>query len=102
MEVNINSIYALVLDSVVSSKLEDELFIIPVLAEIGKVDDNFFILNESGSIIWELLDGQRRLQDVVDELSQEFDSPAEEIAEDVICLVEELLRKRLVVEVSRG
>ena len=102
MEVNINSIYALVSDSVVSSKLEDELFIIPVLAEIGKVDDNFFILNESGSIIWELLDGQRRLQDVVDELSQEFDSPAEEIAEDVISLVKELLRKKLVVEVSMG
>jgi hypothetical protein len=57
-------------------------------------------MNETGRAIWEKLDGKRSLKDVVEKLSAEFEAPEGEIKKDVIGLVEELLKRRMVVAVS--
>jgi len=59
-----------------------------------------FTLNETGRAIWERLDGKKSLKDVVADLSQEFDAKKGEIEMDVIGLVEELVKRKMVVEVK--
>lgn len=100
IKVSIDAIYA-PSEDVVARKIEDELIIVPLAAGIGDMEDELFTLNETGVIIWERLDGQKSLKDVVKEISQEFDAPAEKIANDIKGFVEELLRRGMLVEVSR-
>lgn len=85
-------------DDVVAREIEGELIIVPLVAGIGDLEDELFTLNEIGKVIWGRLDGQRTLKALVDELSAEFDSPAEEIERDVLGFVEELLKRRMLVE----
>ena len=87
-------------DDVVAREIEGEIIIVPLASGIGDADDELFTLNETGKAIWQLLDGKRTLQDVSRELSAEFEFPAGEIERDVLGLVEELLKRRMLVEVS--
>ena len=86
-------------DDVVARKIEGELIIVPLVAGIGDIEDELYTLNEIGKTVWDKLDGKRSLKNVVKELSAEFDAPAKEIERDVIGLVEELLKRRMVTEV---
>ena len=83
---------------VVAREIEGELIIVPLVAGIGDVDDELFTLNETGRAIWKRLDGKRNLTDVVEELSAEFRAPAGEIEKNVMGFVEELLKRRMLVE----
>jgi len=87
-------------EEIVAREIEGELIIVPLVSGIGDMEDELFTLNETGRAIWDRLDGQRRLKDVVDELVQEFDADEGEIEEDVIGLLEELLKRKMVVEVK--
>lgn len=87
-------------DDVVAREIEGEIIIVPLASGIGDADDELFTLNETAKAIWQLLDGKRTLQDVSRELSAEFEFPAGEIERDVLGLVEELLKRRMLVEVS--
>ena len=100
-EVNIDTTYALS-DNIVAREIEGELIVIPIVAGIGDIDDDLFTLNEIGKAIWEKLDGERSLKVVVEELSAEFEAQPGEIKEDVIGLVGELLKRRIVVEASNS
>jgi hypothetical protein len=55
-------------------------------------------MNETGKAIWDKLDGKRSLEKFVEKLSEEFEVPAGEIEKDVIGIVEELLKRRMLVE----
>jgi len=99
MEINLQSVY-IPSDEIVARVIEDELIIVPLAAGIGDMEDELYSLNESGREIWSRLDGQRSLADIARELSEEFDAPVEEIETDVRGLVEELLKRRILVEVS--
>lgn len=87
-------------EDVVAREIEGELIIIPLVAGIGDMEDELFTLNESGKAIWKLLDGSRSLADVAVELSREYELPAADIERDVLGLVEELMRRRMVREIT--
>ena len=57
-------------------------------------------LNPVGSRVWELIDGQRGVDDIVGAIVQEFDVSLEAAARDVGDFVRELLAKSLVTRVS--
>lgn len=88
-------------EDVVSREIEGELIIVPLVAGIGDMEDELYTLNDTGKAIWEKLDGKRSLKEVAEELKAEFEAPAVEIEKDVIGLVEELLKRRIIVEVSK-
>ncbi|MFC1979903.1 PqqD family protein [Chloroflexota bacterium] len=96
---NLDAIYAPSQD-VVCRELKRELIIVPLVSGIGDMEDELFTLNESGRAIWGRLDGKRSLKDVIEELSAEFEVPTAQLQRDLIELVEELLRRRMVIEVS--
>jgi hypothetical protein len=87
-------------EDIVAREIEGELIIIPLVSGIGNIEDELFTMNETGRAIWEKLDGKRSLKDVVEKLSAEFEAPEGQIKKDVIGLVEELLKRKMVVEVK--
>ena len=98
-KVDPNAIYA-PSEDIVAREIEGELIIVPLVSGIGDMEDELFTLNETGRAIWEKLDGKKSLKDVAEELSAEFEASSGEIETDVIGLAEELLKRRMLVEVS--
>ncbi len=88
-------------ENIVARRIEGDIVIVPLTSGIGDAEDELYTLNETGKAIWQLLDGKRTLQEVADALSLRFDGPTAEIERDVIGLAEELLKRRILVEVSR-
>ena len=87
-------------DDIVVREIEGDLIIVPLVSGIGDMEDDLFTLNETGRAIWNKLNGKNSLKDVVSELSLEFEDPQTDMGEDVIGFVEELLKRRIIVEVS--
>ena len=87
-------------EDVVAREIEGEIIIVPLVSGIGDEDDELFSLNETGKAIWRLLDGKRTLRCVLRELGNEFTLPGGEIERDVLGFAEELLKRRMLVEIS--
>jgi hypothetical protein len=85
-------------EDVVARDIEGELIIVPLTAGIGDTEDALFTLNEAGRAIWDRLDGTRTLHQVALELAGEYDAPPAQIEADVAGLVEELAKRKMVVE----
>ena len=85
-------------DDVVARKIEGEIIIVPLVGGIGDMEDELFALNETGKAVWKKLDGKKKLIDLVGELQEEFEAPEGQIKQDVIGLVEELLKRKILVE----
>jgi len=64
-----------------------------VLPATGKVHT----LNEVGTRFWELVDGQRTLEQIAAALADEFDAPSERVEADCRAFVEELSARGLLV-----
>ena len=95
--VDLNSVYAHSED-VVAREIEGELVIVPLVSGIGDIEDELFTLNETGKAIWRKLDGKKTLEAIVEDLSKDYEGDEGEIAADVKGLVEELLKRKMVVE----
>jgi Coenzyme PQQ synthesis protein D (PqqD) len=88
-------------EDLVCREIEGELIIVPLVAGMGDMEDELFTLNETGRAIWAKLDGKKSLKAVAEELSAEYEAPPGEIKKDVIGLAEELLKRKMIVEVSK-
>lgn len=95
--VNVDSAYILSED-VVARNIEGEIIIVPLTSEIGNTEDEIYTLNQTGRAIWEKLDGKKRLLEVIETLKTEFEAAPGEIETDVMGLMGELLKRRIVVE----
>ena len=84
-------------EDVVAREIEGELIIVPLFSGIGDMEDELYTLNETGKAIWDRLDGEKSLKDVVKELSVEFKATAAEIERDVVGLVDELYTRKMIV-----
>ena len=61
---------------------------------------HYYSLNESGRRIWELLDGNNSVPDVVRVICEEFDVEQKAAVKDVNTLLDELLKEGLASTVS--
>jgi hypothetical protein len=82
---------------VVARKIEGETIIIPIVAGIGDLEDDLYTLNETGQAVWEKLDGRKTLQSLIAELSAEYQTPEDTIREDVLGIIGELARRKIIV-----
>jgi len=98
-KISLDGVYA-ISEDVVAREIEGEILIVPLVAGVGDIEDELFTLNGTGKVIWEWIDGRRKLQDVVKELSAGFEVSGEELKEDVTGFMEELLKRGIIVEVS--
>ena len=99
MTIRMDGVYA-PSDDVVAREIAGELIIVPLVAGIGDMEDELYTLNETGRAIWARLDGRATLSGIIADLTLEFDAPPSEIEHDVLGMVEELVRRRMLVEVS--
>jgi Coenzyme PQQ synthesis protein D (PqqD) len=99
MTIKSDAVYT-VSEDVVARKIEGEIIIVPLVAGIGDLEDELFTLNATGKAIWDRLDGRRRLSDIIAELTAEYQAPPKEIETDVLGLVAELVRRRMLVAVG--
>lgn len=83
-------------DDIVSREIEGELIIVPIASGIGDNEDELYTLNETGRSIWERIDGKRSLKNIADDLSIEYAAPLDIITRDVLGLVGELNRRKIV------
>jgi len=86
-------------EDIVARSIEGEIIIVPLVAGIGDLEDELYTLNETGKAVWDRLDGKKKLKEVLAELSAEFDAPAGEIEKDLMGLVGELVRRKIVAEI---
>ena len=98
MSISVDDVYR-PSDDVVAREIEGEIIIVPLVAGIGDMEDELFTLNDTGKAIWDKLDGQRSLADVVAELTPEFAAEDGAIERDVLGLVGELVERRMLVAV---
>ena len=96
MEITLDATYV-PSENIVARLIEDELIIVPLVAGIGDMDDELYTLNETGKAIWSRLDGKKSLQAVAEELAMKFAAPPGEIEKDVLGLMTELARRKMVV-----
>jgi hypothetical protein len=84
-------------EDVVAREIEGELIIVPLASGIGDMEDELYTLNETGKAIWGRLDGARSLRQIADGLAAEYNAPAADIERDVLGLVTELTKRKMVV-----
>jgi len=87
-------------EDVVARQIQEEFVIIPITAGVGDLEDEIFSLNDSAKAVWGQMDGRRSLKQVASELAEEFEGNSQEIEEDVLGIAEELLKRKMLVEVK--
>ena len=80
-------------EDIIAREIEGDIIIVPLVAGIGDADDELYTLNETGQAIWQMLDGQRTLGDVVEALKQEFEGDAAALESDVLGFAAEMTRR---------
>ena len=63
---------------------------------VSPKDSLIYPLNDSGTRIWELLDGKRPVSDIASIICEEFEGDGKVIQNDVINFIEDLLKAGLV------
>ena len=61
---------------------------------------HYYSLNESGRRIWELLDGENTIPDIIGVICEEFNVDQEKAVKDINELIDELLNEKLVSAVT--
>jgi hypothetical protein len=73
--------------SVVSRKTGNSYVLVPVTNNIADMT-SVYTLNETGSFIWEQIDGSRSLREITMQLTREYDIDYESAEKDVLEFVE--------------
>ncbi len=83
-------------EDVIIREIEGEYLMIPITSGIGDMEDEMYTLNETGIAIWEKLSPEKTLEAIIDELCEEYDADQKEITNDVIGLIEELFKRKII------
>ncbi len=86
-------------EDVVAREVEGEFLIIPIASGVGDMEDELYSLNECGKAIWDKLDGEKNLNNIKDELVEEYDVAPDEIKVDILGFVVELLKRKILVKI---
>lgn len=79
---------------VLHQKVQDELVILDLAGE------HYYGLNAVGARIWELLEDDQTLAQIAVVITREFDAPAPQVEQDLLALVDALLKAGLTVVVT--
>jgi hypothetical protein len=77
-------------ENVVARTLDGEAVLLDLASE------EYYSLNEVGSRIWELADGEHSVGDMVEAIVTDYDAERAQVEEDVLDLLDELSREGLV------
>ena len=81
--------------SIVTRKTGNEYVLVPVANNIADMD-SVYTLNETGAFIWELIDGNRCVEDLIEAVINEYDTDNEIATADVLTFIDNM-RKYLII-----
>ena len=76
-------------DDYVTREIAGETIIVPIRSHVADLD-SIYTLNEVGTLIWGLLDGQTPVHRMVAAVTEEYDTESERAEKDVIDFLESL------------
>ena len=68
---------------VVSRRIAGEAVLVPVRSRVAEID-SLYTLNDLGSRVWELLDGERTVSQIAEVICESYEVTAEEAMRDLI------------------
>jgi methyltransferase-like protein len=74
---------------VVTRKTENEYVLVPITNNIADMN-SVYTLNETGAFIWEQIDGKRNIEDIINELTGEYDIDFKNAESDVFTFIENM------------
>jgi hypothetical protein len=83
--------------SIVAKKTGNEYILVPVTENIADMN-SLYTLNETGAFIWEHIDGEKSIEDIIDHLINEYDTDYHTAENDVLSFIEEMSRYLIVNE----
>lgn len=95
IDIDITSTYK-ISDNLISREIEETLVIVPLDSGMGDINSELYSLNETGSLVWEKLDGLTPINEIIDSISLDFNLPTDKIKQDIINLLADLLKKGLI------
>ncbi len=84
---------------VVSRKIADELFLVPVKGKMADME-NIFTLAPVAEYIWDSLDGRKGLEEILNNVVDRFDVEREQAESDIREFIMELMGAGLIKEES--
>jgi hypothetical protein len=69
--------------TMVFRKIADEYVLVPIRREAADLE-KIYTLNDVGAFVWEQIDGERTVQQIVDLVAEEYAVAAEQAERDVI------------------
>jgi len=81
--------------SIVTRKTGNEYVLVPVSNNIADMD-SVYTLNETGAFIWELIDGEKCVSDLIEELVEQYNIDKDTATEDVFLFIHNM-RKYLII-----
>jgi len=86
---------------VVTRRISEETILVPVKDHVGDLDA-IYTLNEVGTRVWELIDGEMSVSQIVEAVCNEYDVTEEEAEKDVKELMDSLQEAGLIHESNAG
>jgi len=83
---------------IIVRRIGGETVLVPV-RETAEPLSHIYALNETGAFIWQLLDGEHSIADLVHELVEHYEVSREEAAADIETLLSQLQAARTILEV---
>ena len=74
---------------VVSRRIAGEAVLVPVRSQVAELD-SVFTLNNLGSVVWDLLDGERTVSQIADMVCASYEVTVEEATRDLLEFLSEL------------
>lgn len=79
----------------VTRLIAGETIIVPIRDGVGDLNA-IYTLNEVGTRIWQLIDGQTRVEQMVEAITAEYEVPEEEAEKDIVGYLDSLEAARLI------
>ena len=75
--------------SIVTTKTGKEFVLVPVANNIADMN-SVYTLNETGAFIWEHINGENSVEDIINEMTKEYEVDYETASNDVFSFIDEM------------
>jgi hypothetical protein len=83
-------------ESVVARKVGGEFILVPIRQDAGELS-SIYTLNEVAARVWELIDGDRSVEEIREKIVEEYEVASPEAEEDILRCLKQLESRKLIV-----
>jgi hypothetical protein len=83
--------------SVVTRKTGNEYILVPITNNIADMT-SVYTLNETGAFIWELIDGEKNVEEIISALTSDYDTDNITASKDVFSFIENMSKYLIIKE----